>query len=311
MLKLCLMILSLLFLVDVPYANDNNFDEDVHKAYEIYEQYYTSVANDNFHLRIVRGKVNEKLCYGICFTNAYAKTYCIELVDEDGVKYTLSQDKRGDINAVAIDEISKAYTINVYKDSEKINLFLKAELVPFTEEDLSNSNIVSLNYGENQGCKFSNLKVIKTFSLNFSQTFLLITGGITLVCIIIIVVFYKREKGMFNKEKRKEGVFNFKEFLNTDYEETPKSEFDIIDLEPSKEDGEEEKEIYEKRISYEEERTNFPLKEYLQDKGFITDYKIAQEEEKQKIMLELMKLRDDKKISEDEYLEEAYRLWKE
>lgn len=312
MLKFCFVIFSLLFLTNIQYPNNNEFDENVNKAYEEYASYY-EYTNDSFSLKIIRGKVNKKMLYGICFSNAYAKTYSIELVDTNEKVYLLPTDRRGDVLVVALEEIDSNYTINVYEDDKLINLPVKAILKPFDENDLKNTDITKVSIGENKGSALTHLST-KT---NIPST-VWILGGMVLItigCVIIILVYAKTKKGMFSKEKRSEGVFNFKEFLSENFNEEPKSEFDIIDIAPVEEKDEEpnsEREIYQKMFRYDDDEVSgFQIKEYLQDKGFVTDYKLASEEEKQKIMLELMKLKNDKKITEDEYLEEAYRLWKE
>lgn len=312
MLKFCFVIFSLLFLTNIQYPNNNEFDENVNKAYEEYASYY-EYTNDSFSLKIIRGKVNKKMLYGICFSNAYAKTYSIELVDTNEKVYLLPTDRRGDVLVVALEEIDSNYTINVYEDDKLINLPVKAILKPFDENDLKNTDITKVSIGENKGSALTHLST-KT---NIPST-VWILGGMVLItigCVIIILVYAKTKKGMFSKEKRSEGVFNFKEFLSENFNEEPKSEFDIIDIAPVEEKDKEpnsEREIYQKMFRYDDDEVSgFQIKEYLQDKGFVTDYKLASEEEKQKIMLELMKLKNDKKITEDEYLEEAYRLWKE
>lgn len=312
MLKFCLVIFSLLFLTNVQYPNNDEFDENVNKAYEEYAKYY-EYTNDSFSLNIIRGRVNKKMVYGVCFSNAYAKTYSIELVDSTNKIYLLPTDKRGDISVVALEEIDCNYTINVYEGDKLINLPIKPILKPFDENEFNNTDITKVSIGENKGVVFTQLSTKTNIS-----SYVWILGGMVLItigCVIIILVNAKMKKGMFNKEKRSEGVFNFKEFLSENFNEEPKNEFDIIDIAPVEEKDEDfksEREIYQKTFRYDDDEVSgFKIQDYLQDKGFVTDYKLASEEEKQKIMLELMKLKNDKKITEDEYLEEAYRLWKE
>lgn len=312
MLKFCLVIFSLLFLTNVQYPNNNEFDENVNKSYEEYAEYY-EYTNDSFSLKIIRGRVNKKMVYGVCFSNAYAKTYSIELVDSTDKIYLLPTDKRGDISVVALEEIDKEYTIIVYEDSKLIILPIKVILKPFDETEFKTTDITKVSIGENKGATFTRLST-KT---NIPSS-VWILGGMVLItigCVIIILVNAKMKKGMFDKEKRSEGVFNFKKFISEDFNEERKNEFDIIDIAPIEEKDEKlnsEREIYQKTFRYDDDEiSGFKIQEYLQDKGFVTDYKLASEEEKQKIMLELMKLKNDKKITEDEYLEEAYKLWKE
>lgn len=307
MLKFCLMILSLLFLTDIPYANNTEFDESISKSYKEYAEYY-NYDNGSFCLKIIQGEVNGKYTYGICFSNEYAKTYNIELVSSENKKYVLPQDRRGDISVIALEKISDTYTINVYKDGEKINLLTKPILSPFDEDDFKNIEMTKISFGENKGATITKLN--KKGSEVDSFTFVLVgIGLITFGCLIIIFVYAKTKKGMFNKENRSKDVFNFKEFLSQEFDEKPNNEFEVIDISPEKD--EDEISVYEHSLRYDDEASGFPLEEHLRDKGFVTDYKLASEEEKQQIMLELMKLKNDKTITEDEYLEEAYKLWKE
>ena len=52
------------------------------------------------------------------------------------------------------------------------------------------------------------------------------------------------------------------------------------------------------------------VREHLILNGFITDYKIITDDEKNKVTVYLMKLKNEKKISNDQYLEEMYKIWK-
>ena len=48
----------------------------------------------------------------------------------------------------------------------------------------------------------------------------------------------------------------------------------------------------------------------LREKGYITNYASLSEEEKNRVMLELIKLKNEKRISQDRYYEETGELWK-
>lgn len=316
MLKFFIVILSMLFVTSPTKSNDILFKTGVDAAYEKYAYCY-EYSNENFSLSIVKGIVNDKPAYGFALTNVYVKTYTVKIVDIDGNEYKLSPNSRGDLLVVAFEEIDKEYTINIYRDGKKVDLLGEAKLTPFTESEFDDLPITAIVLGKDQGTIVSKL-VIKN-KIDSSMLFIIIgVSLITLGCLIIILSYMKNKKGMFDKNKRSEGIFQFKDFLSQNFDEEPKSEFDVIDIKPEENQEEEEiaekahNEIYQKSVRYDnEEKSNFPLEEYLKDKGFVTDYKLAQEEEKQKIMLELMKLKNDKKITEDEYLEEAYKLWKE
>ena len=138
-----------------------------------------------------------------------------------------------------------------------------------------------------------------------------------MLCALVIFIYYKRRQGLFNQEIRSQNVFNFREFISSNFEVpgTSSQSYEETDFEVIEEDDEEEtsSSFFDEHYSWareEEERTDFDINSYLQDKGFITDYSILSEEEKNLIMLELMLLRDKKQITRDEYLEETAKLWK-
>ncbi len=120
---------------------------------------------------------------------------------------------------------------------------------------------------------------------------------------------------MFSKEVRKESVFDFKEFINQQTT-TPQNNDDWIEVVPEVEEvqndsQESPKEVYEKAPRYvDDEISSIDVKKHLQDAGFVVDYSLVGDEEKNLIMLELMHLKNEGKISNDVYLEEIYKLWK-
>ena len=76
-------------------------------------------------------------------------------------------------------------------------------------------------------------------------------------------------------------------------------------------DDSEVKEVYEKRAYYDnDEDNNVSVKDILKENNYRTDYNNMTEEEKNKVMLFLMKLRYENKITEEQYKEEANRLWR-
>jgi uncharacterized protein YqgQ len=129
--------------------------------------------------------------------------------------------------------------------------------------------------------------------------------------------------GMFNDDVKSQNIFNFKEFLNSTMEEQSQvyQEGVVISVDSKinqkEEDNQNEeqepkvnKEVYHSWGKDEDEMSGFDIKQYLQDHGFVTNYNILDESEKNLIMLELMKLRDQKIITKDDYIIEAGELWK-
>src|SRR5690606_11966949 len=132
---------------------------------------------------------------------------------------------------------------------------------------------------------------------------------------IIIFIFFKRKKGVFSEEKRKDNVFNYREYLNdlvaNQNNETYQDDSIIIPQDEVNEEQVKPEKAYERQRFYEDEVDDFiDIEKVLREKGYKTDYKVASEEEKNQIMLELMKMRDLHEISQTQYREEIIKLWK-
>ena len=56
---------------------------------------------------------------------------------------------------------------------------------------------------------------------------------------------------------------------------------------------------------YEEEKATSTSENTSETRAYVTDYNFLSESEKNQIMLELMRLKDEKTITHDEYLEES------
>ena len=307
MKKIFLLVLTILFISLPTTIKGAGFDEEIKDAYQVYYSKYF-YETDNYSLSVYCGIVNDEATYAISFISSRSKEYTMRLSDGENAYEVKPYNGRGDIKIIALEKQEKDLEIIVYRGNNKQSLPKKLILEKVEKEEiLLISNILD---GNNKGCK-----VTKLNENSVGTILLLMIGSICVIagCGIIILVIFILKKGMFDQKKRKEGVFNFKEFINQPIEEAKIDQFEVIETEPIEEEEiPTEREIYSKMNKYDdEERSEFPLSEYLRDKEFMTDYKIASEEEKQQIMLELMRLRDEKKITNDDYLEEAYKLWKE
>lgn len=303
----CILMFLILFLIPLSIKADE-FNDEINDAYESYIELY-NLKTPNYELRVIKGIVNDTPSYGIYFFSEEANEYQLVLESKDKEYHLKPYNKRGDIKALAIEELNISYQLKIYSAGKEQHLGNEIILKPFTKGELVTSS--SLMKGNDKGCKVNSLSSAGEFKIEY---IMIGSSCIIIGCILIMMVFSKMKKGKFDKENRKEGVFDFKEFITRNIEEKEIDEFEVINIEVDKEEKEEEtvREIYSKVSRYdEEEKSDFSIKTYLQDKGFVTDYKIASEEEKRSIMLELMRLRDEAKITNDEYLEEAYRLWKE
>ena len=122
---------------------------------------------------------------------------------------------------------------------------------------------------------------------------------------MLTLILFITKKGLFNKEKRKEGIISMKDLLSEDTN-------DIIEVDYL----ENVKDLNNNRLENSNDNFEEPIDEikdikaYLRDKGFITEYNALSEEEKNNIMIELMALKDQKKISLNDYYKETLELWK-
>ena len=113
------------------------------------------------------------------------------------------------------------------------------------------------------------------------------------------------KKGLFDKNKRKQGVLDIKSILEAETEDSASEDiFENCEVLSVKED-----EITDQTIEEPKEQIE-DIKAYLQALGYVTDYNLLSEDEKNKIMLELMHLKDTEQISLKKYYEETYQLWK-
>lgn len=291
MVKLLLtFLISIVPLAAAP-ANENyeQFMNEVDAGYEYYEC-IENTNNDSYSITIIKGIYNGYPCYGINFTSIEENKYHLSIYI-DGGYYRLEKSGRSE-SGLAIIASSKIYVDLVNKDNNKMNL---SELNIFTttqfeiEMEENENKIIT---GQGKGRTFTNL-TYEPQSYDFTKKFitvLLIIIGSTLSLLLILFIF---KKGLFNKAKRSENIINMRNVLFEETKDNPNNDY-----------------IQEVPIPEEKTETIADVKAYLLEKGFITNYNILSEEEKNRIMIELIKLKNEKKITEDKYYEETYELWK-
>ena len=118
---------------------------------------------------------------------------------------------------------------------------------------------------------------------------------------------------MFNKNKRAEGIVSIKEILRQETNDIVDNDY-LKDFTYNKDTDNDVKLDDNICLENESNKENSEkikdIKAYLNDKGYITDYSVLSEEEKNNIMIELMKLKEKGMISLDDYYEESAELWK-
>lgn len=290
------------------------YDTKVEKAYQEYVEEIYDHDNYNYGIKLVKGIINEEVRYGFSFYNKNAnpsQSYYVRIMYNDEV-YKVDSDSRGDVQVVALNlKTGDVFSILVFETKTDTNQILPQfeDIKIMTLEEFNALEDTKIGLGE--GTSLVRLKT--TFQFDSSTWLYLGAFFIIVSCGLIIFFFYKRRKGLFSPDVRSENVFNFKEFLSSSFE-VP-NEFEEQNEVLYEEEVEVENEDQGRLISAwsrdEDESSGFDIGDYLRNRGYITNYQILGEEEKNQIMLELMHLRDQKIITKDDYLEEISKLWKE
>ena len=275
--------------LDVLPANSyENFMREIHEAYSLYEVSDKSVSNDKFELTIIAGLNKNEMCYGFYFSSKEANKYQAVL-RVNGVNYSMPENSNLDNYAHSL---SGLYDIEViiYDNNGKkegTDIYLPKLLL---------QNLKNPKAGNSVGTNETMLSQT-SMRMPFFSILIFVLLAVIISSVVIILVFYFTKKGMFARETRKNGVINMRELVKEQtFEQQPKEENYFDDL---------------KSETVEEKEANIDdVKAYLQDKGFVTDYKLLSEEEKNKIMIELIALKNKGLISMETYYDETCELWK-
>lgn len=287
--------------------NKDKFFDDVNNAYTEYKV-VTDYTSEAYSLQIVKGIIDNQATYGISFFSIRASDYYIHF-EIDGVAYKTKPDSRGDYQVLAIKWRSyEQIKLKIYsKDGQPQSSTHSTVLEKFDK-----NTFIGDKAGLGNGGSLTTLKKVEPI-IDFN-VYIIISLVITGICFVIIIALAIVKRGMFSKERRKEGVFDFKNFLEAN--PTLHGNDDWIEVKPESEIeekviGDKPKEVYNKGYRYfDDDIISIDIQKHLQDAGFVVDYFLASDEEKNMIMLELMHLKNERKISNDVYLEEIYKLWK-
>lgn len=293
----------------------NKFIDDLNSAYNEYalvEEY----ENNYYQLNVYAGYYNNDTYYAIYFRNIVPNEYKVKVVVGTTV-YDLKTNARGDSIVVALDlGVVEEFSLEVFDKNGNAQYGLGdfKNLKVLSKEDIS--AIQTKVTGEGNG-NFNPTKLRKALDFSLMGILFTIFGNVILLCVLIIFMYAKRKKGMFDKSIRTNSTFNFQEFVAT----ATKENYEVEDIEPDYsfavaevEEVEEPETEFSKPLSawqhYEEEKSDFNFEEHFKKLGFNPNYKGLSETEKNKIMLELMHLRGQNKITQDDYLDETSKLWK-
>ena len=177
------------------------------------------------------------------------------------------------------------------------------ELSIRTVEDLENS--ANVYHGMNQGIQVSTMSRKYNFTTIaiFAVAILLL---IAVVGVVVIIFMKKNKKGIFSEKKEESDLV----FFGNDVIDIDEKDVEEIEEENTSEDLE-VKEVYEKKYYFDDDEENYiDIKPLLIDAGYKTEYKDMTEAEKNEVMIYLMTLRHNGKITEAQYKKESANLWK-
>ncbi len=290
-----LMILMIPFTMNLSKNESNNevseyqieFEQKVKENYQYYES-YKNYKNDKFEIIVYKGVFNGEASYAVKYVK-YNDTMYNCVIDTDGHYYDMPNNE-----AIAI-KADKNIRIQLYSKYNTI-IPINNSLLPKFEINnyyLENSRLLS---GNNKGVDFTPLS-LHVFKFSY----------IAVLCCVLILCFFASSIitiVLILVRKSRDNV-RVKTLLmsNLYYDEDTNHIVDKISI---------NKEIINNvtisediKISEIEDITQF-----LKDNGYNVNYSMLEEEDKNKITVKLMELKDEKKISEEKYLEEIYKLWK-
>lgn len=312
-MKILLLILSFILPLSITSSNvdkkQNEFLEEVEYNYVCYN-IFDSIDTNEYSILIVKGIYNIKAAYGISFISIEEGEYhCV--LESSSESYLLTE-KGISAKCLALDA-STSYILRIYnKDNKEVKTSDRIVLNKFspTDYDKSASDVVN---GLGKGMVFTSLVPYKT-NLPFFKVLIYVMSGIIVIISIIIIVMAINKRGMFNAEKRKEGVIKMRDLLEQDTNDLKETDLfkDYVPIEEKNVEVIPESQKYNKEDDSDELVSSkiADIKAYLHDLGFVTEYNSLDEDDKNKIMLELIKLKNEGSITLKAYYEETYQLWK-
>lgn len=297
--------LSLTFFANISLEE---FEQNVDTAYYAY-RYKLIEHNEYFSMVIVEGIHNDELAYGVYFYNQTSGALKLNIMQNE-IYYKLDSDKRNDVVVVAFhakDATTLSFIVSDQQDRTyyQFEVILRDKALILTQADLV--------FGSNETTQVAKLNRVASTELTIA--IIIGLGSIIVLCLTVLTLWWAGKKGMFKKETRAQDLFLFGQH----YTHLPSREEDSLvnqyfeKMNIEEDDQPKDIGVYNKPYysRYEEDLkiNNFDVERHLLDKGFSTNYGLLQEEEKNGVMLELMKLRESKELSQEQYQEEVIKLW--
>lgn len=301
-------ILFLLLATLLPYQEGmQKFTNEISEGYEEYIVLYgeteEEATNSYYTLKIVKGINDNQVTYGFYLYNDQSRSHTV-VITANGKNYYPKTDSRGDYYYPAI-ELKTDNTLQVYDENDKVRY--EVTIVQESKESFLGRDLLIL--GNNQGIEVTQLSGLQKISL--VSLLQIIFGSFVFLFGIVLLIMFVSKKGLFNKEKRQENVFDFNAFINEINSQKPI----IIEDEPLKDhdddvplDAQIPVNNYPNIREYEDEEDD--ISDLIIRAGFSTDYTHMTEEKKNEIMLYLMRIRDEGKITSEQYRQEVIKLWK-
>lgn len=301
-------ILFLLLATLLPYQEGmQKFTNEISEGYEEYIVLYgeteEEATNSYYTLKIVKGINDNQVTYGFYLYNDQSRSHTV-VITANGKNYYPKTDSRGDYYYPAI-ELKTDNTLQVYDENDKVRY--EVTIVQESKESFLGRDLLIL--GNNQGIEVTQLSGLQKISL--VSLLQIIFGSFVFLFGIVLLIMFVSKKGLFNKEKRQENVFDFNAFINEINSQKPI----IIEDEPLKDhdddvplDAQIPVNNYPNIREYEDEEDD--ISDLIIRAGFSTDYMHMTEEKKDEIMLYLMRIRDEGKITSEQYRQEVIKLWK-
>lgn len=283
---------------------DEEKSEFLNQCHEGYNSYalIESEETEKYILNIVIGEIDYEIGYSIFFYSQNPKEYEIVFTNNNK-SYNLKQNSRGDIIVHNL-QLDNDYVLNIQNNNITTN---SKEINNIDYDTYLNLYGIMIVHGNNMGLEKNILMKVINFSSN--TILCIIFATIIIVSIIILLVLYVNKKGLFNEDKMKEEFIEEHQIKSTieDYiKNNPQN--NEIEAEEIEVVEETQNEVYTKNQRYEDEEPR-DVSLLLNQKGFNTNYNELNTDEKNTIMVELMKMKNFQEITEEEYRAEIIKLW--
>ena len=305
-----LILTFMLMLLAVSPSKIEEFNSTVHDGYLKYEV-LEEKTNAYYTYKIILGINKDKMNFGVFLFNETSKSHKL-MIEVNGKPFEGTSNSRGDYIMPAI-EMRDDVTIYITDGKNTYNPSITIKNITVEDFNLKTTNIIT---GGNNG--LSSVRLKAQWNFDFFTLLIYVFAGLIFVFGGIIIYMFFGKKGIFSTENRKADVFNYREYVNNypsqDYENNivlDERDIAVVEDTPSNDIPEETPivNMYPYQREYDDDDEDF-VKELLQQKGFNTEYVFLSENEKNLVMLELMKMRDLKEINREQYQKEIIDLWK-